>query len=489
MSSVRVEHLSVHFGAHAALKDVDLAFAPGECVLVAGPSGSGKSTLACTLNGVIPQSLAARIDGRIFINGRPAAGRPVAELSREVGLVFQNPATQLFSLRVEDEICFGPRNLGLGDAEIARRLEWALERVGLAGLRDRSTGTLSAGERQRLALGAVLAMGPQVLVLDEPLANLDAEGAEALRQTVRTLCEDDGATVILIEHRLGAAAAFATRTVLLGEGSVVADGPTDRVLADSPGLERLGLRMPADGSPTSWTELLDGGADVESVPLVTLRGLSAGFGRRPALTDIDLTIGNGDFLALVGENGAGKTTLAHVLAGLLRPRRGSVRWASRRRPRPGTGAGLLFQDPTAQLLCETVEDEIAFGLRNIGRSEPARLDEALAASGLAHLRRRPVFALSLGEQQRLAAAAVLSLEPRLVVLDEPTVGQDWRHVTGIMEAARQLNRSGATVVLVTHDHELVRRYATRMVVLERGRIIAQGKTRRDLTGQGARRCA
>ena len=489
MTSLAIEALTVSFGSGPALRDVDLVVDSGECVLLAGPSGSGKSTLIQCLNGLIPRCIPAQVGGRISVAGRAVCDVPVSEMSRQVGVVFQNPRTQLFNVRVEDEVAFGPRNVGLEPTEIEGRVAWALAAVGLAHLRTRSTHALSGGELQRLAIAAVLAMGCRLLVLDEPLASLDVEGTRSVIDVVGRLNRENGVTVIMVEHRLGPAAAVAGRTVLLHEGAVVADGPTEEVLGRRELLRRLGLRRPAEDAQTIWRELVEPGPPGTSAPLISLRGVTAGEGRPPALRGLDLTIHEGECLALVGDNGAGKSTLARLIAGLLRPRRGVVSCADGRRLRPATGVGMLFQDPTAQLLCDTVEDEVALGLRNMRRLQAGTVNETLAVVDLARLRERPVFALSLGEQQRLALAAVLCLRPRLLILDEPTVGQDWGHMERFMEAVRRLNRAGSTIVLITHDFKLVHRYASRVVVLEQGRVVADGVLRQADETADAARCA
>jgi energy-coupling factor transport system ATP-binding protein len=474
MTGLRLEKLSVRFGDCIALRDVDLTIGSGECVLLAGASGSGKSTLVRCLTRLIPQCIPAQLTGEVILDGRPVGEATVAQLSRQIGVVFQNPRTQLLNVRVEDEVGFGPRNLGLAPEEVERRVTWALAAVGLEHVRDRTTAALSGGERQRLAIAAVLAMGPRVLLLDEPMASLDVDGTSAVIETVRRLNREDGVTVVIVEHRLGPAAAIAGRTVLLDDGAVVADGPTDEVLGRRDLVRRLGLRRPADDAQVDWRELVEPAPPRAAGPFVSLRGVTAGVGRRPALVDLDLTIHHGDFLAVVGHNGAGKTTLARVLAGLLKPKRGRVAYGAGRRLRAGSGVGMLFQDPTAQLLCDTVEDELWFGLRNLGRRDPAAVDGTLQAVDLADRRTQPVFALSLGQQQRLALGAVLSMAPRLLILDEPTLGQDWGHMGRFMAAVRALNEAGSTVVLITHDYKLVHHHASRIIVLDHGRVVADG---------------
>ncbi len=473
MTSLTLDKLSVRYGARRALRDVDLHVDDGECLLLAGASGSGKSTLVRCLNRLIPQCLPGRVTGSVLLAGRPIDALSVAELSRSIGMVFQNPRTQLLNVRVEDEVAFGPRNLGLDEEEVEKRVAGALDAVGLVHVRPRTTGTLSGGELQRLALAAVLAMGPRLLVLDEPMANLDADGTRILVDTVSRLNREQGVTCIIVEHRLGPAAAIARRTVLLDHGEVAADGPTVEVLDDVPLLRRLGLHRPGGDVQFPWREVVDSGAAAGGEPVVALRGVTAGEGNPPALADVDLTIRRGDFVALVGHNGAGKSTLARVVAGLLRPRKGVVSYAGRRRPHPGSGVGMVFQDPTAQLLCDTVGQEVALGPRNLGRRDPGPVDAALAAADLAVHRDRAVYGLSLGEQQRLTIAAVLSMAPDFLILDEPTVGQDQAHMDGFMGAIRQLNAAGSTILLITHDFALVRACATRVIVLEKGSVVAE----------------
>ncbi len=470
---IHIEALSVRYGERQALDGVNLAISPGECVLVTGPSGCGKSTLARTLNGLIPHTIAAGMAGRVLVDGRDTARCPVTELATSVGLVFQNPATQLFNLTVDDEVAFGPRNLGLPEAEVARRVAGALEATGIAHLRGRSTRELSGGERQRLAIASVLGMGPRVLVLDEPTASLDVRSTNDVMATLRRL-QGEGVTIIIIEHRLGAVAHLAQRAVILEAGRVAADGRTDDVLAQQPLLRRLGLRRPAEESLDDWRHLLMPNGRPPGPPIVQLRGVEAGYGRRQVLRGLDLTLYEGEFAALVGDNGAGKSTLARVLAGLIRPRRGEVRLGNGHRLEPGRDVGLLFQNPLDQLFCDTVEEEVCFGARNLGRYDPQVVEAVLKATDLASLRRRPVHTLSMGQQQRAALAAILASRPKLVILDEPTMGQDWGHLSAFMDFLLELNRAGCTILLITHDYKLVHRYARRILLLRDGRIVADG---------------
>jgi energy-coupling factor transporter ATP-binding protein EcfA2 len=484
---IQVEELTVCYSEHRALDDVSLHIAPGEFVLLTGPSGCGKSTLARCLNGLIPHSIPAELSGRVVVNGCLTGASCVAELATRVGLVFQNPATQLFNLVVEEEVAFGPRNLGMDEREVARRVDWAMDVTGIAGLRGRRVPTLSGGAQQRLAIAAVLAMGPRVLVLDEPTSSLDVRGSREVMTTLAQLNAEAGVTILVIEHRLGEVARLARRTVIMDRGRIVADGPTQAIFDQRQLLRRFGLRRPSDEVQDDWTALLKPNGRPSGPPIVELRDVEAGYGSTPVLRSLDLTLHIGEFAALVGDNGAGKSTLARVLAGLLKPRRGEVLLGNGRCLVPGRDVGLLFQNPLHQLFCNTVDEEISFGPNNFGCVDAAGLESLLRATDLNDLKRQPVHALSSGQQQRTALAAVLALRPQLVILDEPTMGQDWRHLSAFMDFLVELNRTGCTILLITHDYKLVHRYARRILLLRDGCIVADGApVRSGIRGSGIR---
>lgn len=470
---IHVDSLSVSYGSHTALDDVSMHVGSGEFVLISGPSGCGKSTLALALAGLIPQAVPARMVGRVVVDGLDTQGAPVHALARKVGIVFQNPATQLFNATVEEEVGFAPRNIGLSAAEIAARVDEALEAVGIAHLRGRPLRALSGGEQQRVAIASVLALHPNVLVLDEPTAHLDWRGVEQLLAALERLRREHGVTVILIEHRLAAVAPVATRAIFMDRGRIVVDGAPGALLSDRALLAMLGLRYP-------WCDV---GRRVEpggpaprphgDEPLVAFRGVSAGYGRRRVLDDLNLAIYPGQFVALVGQNGAGKSTVARVFADILRPARGRVEWhPSLRRLPVGRRVGLLFQNPLSQLVCDYVEEEVAYGPANYGvHADLAALCDAADLSGL---RRARMQNLSVGQQQRTALAATLALRPRLLILDEPTMGQDWAHLSRLMDYLVHLNDNGQAILLITHDDRLVCRYAQRIVRMAEGRIVADG---------------
>jgi len=484
---IEIERLTVHYGARRALQDVTLRLLPGQLTLLTGPSGCGKSTLARAICGLIPQALPARVEGRVTVDGLDAAAHPLAELATHVGLVLQNPAAQLFCATVEEEVSSGPRNRGLDEAAVAARTGEALQALGIPHLRDRLVRHLSSGEQQRVAIAATLALRPTALVLDEPASRLDLAGVGLLLETLRRLADEHGIAILVIEHRAELLAPVADRVLFMEGGALVADGPAGELLARRDLLTRLGVRYPWQTLQEYWEDVLpDGrpGPPVGPDPLVAMAGVRADYGGGPVLRGVDLAIGPGELVALVGENGAGKSTVGRVLVGLLRPRQGRVRW---QRDLPSPRVGLVLQDALAQLFNDTVEEEIAFGPRNLRRYDPAQVEELLAQADLRERRASGILNLSAGQQQRLAVAAVAALQPALLVVDEPTVGQDWQHLSQMLNFLRRLNARGTSILLITHDAKLICRYVPRVVVLQAGRVVADGAPRRTGAARAADR--
>lgn len=484
-AGLKVDGLSVNYGDACVLHDISFAVAPGELCLLTGASGSGKSTLLRCLNGLIPHTFPARMIGSVVVNGLDTRKHQVPRLAETVGFVFQNPETQLFNLTVDEEVRFGPRNLGLALAEVERRARWALEATGIAHLEGRRTDTLSGGEKQRVAIASVLALRPSVLILDEPTAHLDVPGARAVLSTITDLCRQGGMTVVLGEHRTGAVGRVADRLMILAGGQVAACGPTSQVFAQRDLIYRLGIRRPADEPEQPWESLIGNPApEPPGRPLAELRDVEAGYGKTPVLRGVDLAVHPGEIVALVGDNGAGKTTTVRLLAGLLSAKRGQV-LVNGRKPRPGRGeVGLVLQNPMTQLFCDTVEEEVSFGPANMGCPRPDVLEETLARNDLLTLRGVSTHCLSCGQQQRTVVASVLALQPRLLILDEPTMGQDWTHLAAMMSYLRQRTREGSAVLLVTHDFKLVHHYADRVVLLRNGRVTANGRVGHGHGSQG-----
>jgi len=495
----------------------------GEVVLLLGPSGSGKSTLALALNGLIPHDIPAEVTGSVSVMGVDAATATVAQLSTRVGMVFQDPDAQLVTGTVLDEVAFGPENLRLPVSDVLARSETALKRIGLWERRHENPDALSGGGRQRLAIAAALALGSPVLVLDEPTANLDPQGVEEVYAALADIVAAGDRAVVLVEHNLDQAMGLVDRVVVLDDsGRTIADGPADDILRGRAGelhdlgvwlptstiaaltLRRAGYALdplpltpaelgraldasprPPEGGPGRQTEdaarehapATPGTADG---PVLTARGLSLRRGEIEVLRDIELDIWPGEFVAVVGANGAGKTTLLHALAGVTRPPRGTVfvdgdDVAGLRPAELSSRIGFVFQNPEHQFVAHTVRDELAYGVRGMPDAE-ARVSEVLDRFGLASRADVHPFLLSGGQKRRLSVGTALVGGAPVLALDEPTFGQDRARADELLELLARLNAQGTTVVVVTHDMQLVTEYATRTIVLAHGRAVADGAT-------------
>ena len=486
---IRARNLTVRYGQTKAIEALDLHIEEGECVLVTGPSGCGKSTLARVVTGLIPHAIPAALEGLVEVGGFNVAEVSVARLARIAGAVFQNPSTQLFHLMVEDDVAFGPRNLGLEERIVKRRVEWALGAVGALDLRFCHPAELSGGQQQLVAIAAALAMEPRILVLDEPTASLDIAGSTHVVDTLAKLRQELGTTILLIEHRLAEVTRIVDRIVVLNQGRIVAQGEPGSVFDDLRMVQKLGLRRPVDKPMESWGALLSaekGARDGQS-PLLRLDNVSAGYSDQKILEDLSLNLYGGEFVALVGDNGAGKSTLGLVAAGLLKPTSGQIAYDQRKKPRPGVDVSLLFQDPLDQLFTDSVDEEVSFGPQNYQSFSQSMHEQTLAKADLFSIRERRPFALSAGQQQRTALAACLSLRPRLLILDEPTMGQDWGHLQRLMDFLTALNAEGSTILLITHDYKLVHRYATRVLWLVDGKLFLDGRVRPAPVGRRRQR--
>ena len=474
-----------------ALRDVDVAITEGEVVLVVGSSGSGKSTLLRTINGLVPHSSGGRFGGDVVVFGRSISDHRPRDLADAVGFVHQDPEAQFVVDRVEADIAFALENLEVDPTHMRRRVEEVLDALDVAALRDRSPSTLSGGERQRCAIAAALATGPSALVLDEPTSQLDPQGAEDVLAAVSRLNADLGTTVVVAEHRLERAAPLADRALLLDAGRVAADGPPGAVLADYPGapsVTRLGRLLGWEPPPltvrqarafaSKGPELDLAASDAESrvggEALLTARGLSAKFGHRVVLRDLDVDVRRGDVVALLGRNGSGKTTLLRTLGGLRAPERGKV---------VGTAsAAYVPQDPNSLLFAPTVRSELTETLRLLGRRDVGAVEFWLQVLHLDDVADRHPRSLSGGERQRVAVAAVAVGGADVLLLDEPTRGMDAASRDALEGTVTRHAEAGGAVVLATHDVELAARCATRAVVLGDGDIVADGPARTVLSG-------
>ena len=527
---LRVRELSLtHAGAaHPSPGDVTFDIHPGEVVLLLGPSGSGKSTLTLALNGLIPHALPATMTGTVEAGGVDTAATSTPELSTRVAMVFQDPDAQIVTGTVFDEVAFGPENLRLPLAEVTARTEDALRRVGLWERRTENPDRLSGGGRQRLAIACALALGSPLIVLDEPTANLDPQGIDDVYAALADVVAAGDRAVLLVEHNLDAAMGFVTRTIVLDrEGRVAFDGPardilrrhTDELLAmgvwlPAATLAALRLRdegirfdplpltpdelaaqlptapavaavVPGRAMPRGLPAPREGSAPAAGTgPLIRARGLTVRRGRTEILHSIDLDLDAGTLTAIVGTNGAGKTTLIHALAGVVPPPRGRVSVdgldpASASPRELAARIGFVFQNPEHQFIAHTVFDELAHGLRRRRTPESdvvERVDRMLERFGLAHKADVHPFLLSGGEKRRLSVGTALISRPAVLALDEPTFGQDRARAAELLALLQDLRAEGTTIVVVTHDLQLVAEQTTHTVVLADGRVHAAGRT-------------
>lgn len=447
---------------------MSLRIAPGERVLLLGASGSGKSTLLAGLAGVLGGEEEGESSGDLLVDGVPAA-----RLRGRAGLVLQDPDSQVILARVGDDVAFGCENLGVPREEIWQRVRAALDAVGLGVPLDRQTKALSGGQKQRLALAGALAMRPGLLLLDEPTANLDPAGVADVRASVLRSVETYGTTLVVVEHRVEVWLPVVDRVIVLGEAGIIADGEPEAVLRDEGArLARAGVWVP--GIPPASPAAPRSAAGPE---LLRARDLAVERVRgTPVAVGIDLSVRSGEALAVTGPNGAGKSTLGLTLAGLLRPAAGDlvaadaladagatpIDWSSRQLL---TRIGTVFQDPEHQLLTRTVRDELEVGPRALGALDPSRIDELLVRLRLDHLAAANPYTLSGGEKRRLTVAAALATRPRMLVLDEPTFGQDARTWAELVALLAEIRDDGVGVVAITHDADVVRALHARVHAL------------------------
>jgi energy-coupling factor transport system ATP-binding protein len=499
-----------------ALRNVSLQFGAAEVVLVLGGSGSGKSTLLRALNGLVPHFHGGSFAGRVLVAGKDTRSTRPKDLAGIAGLVFQDPENQAVMATAEREIAFGLENLGMKAEMITRLVEESLISLGLSRLRRAELATLSGGELQKVALAAVIAMQPQLLLLDEPTSQLDPVSSEELLAAVRRLAEDTGATILLAEHRVERCLHLATRVIYMEDGAIVADGepqsfarwaaherrellpPVTRLFA-----RRLNGHLPQAEPEELPMTVKDARRLLDSVPqaphlvpsasaaprsaagapVLEVRGLVAGYPPDdPVLDRVDLTLRAGELVALMGENGAGKSTLVRHLNGLARPLAGSVRLLGRNLSglsvaEAARDCAVLGQNPNAYFVRDTVAEEIDYTLNSLGiHGEDhawlaSKATDELDLQALLHRNPRD---LSGGERTRVALAAVACAEPALLVLDEPTRGMDPAHKGDLSSLLRRWATAGRCVLVVTHDVEFAARTADRVVVLGNGGVLADG---------------
>jgi energy-coupling factor transport system ATP-binding protein len=536
-NAIELNNVSYQYpnAAEACLKNINLTVKKGKFVVLMGATGAGKTTLSLCLNGLIPQLLEGKLTGQVTVCGLDVRKTPVQLMSKVLGLVLQDPETQIIGRTVEEDTAFGPSNLSVPQEEILRRVDDTLERVRLKGFKLRLTEELSGGEKQRLAIAGVLAMEPEVLVLDEPTSELDPTGRTDIYSTLDDLRTKKELTIILVEHSSEELIQKADDVVVLKEGEVIFRGEPTQLFRDIPRLQQFGIK-PLPVSLIGWSFFEKGWISRDKIPLDLLsaeRLMREMFSKhnhallkldpsrsahitslmvphqirnevpckdaalkinnlhyhyqsgQPALAGINLTIESGEFVALIGQNGAGKTTLAKHFNGLLKPSSGEVIVCGLNTHDYETcdlakTVGYVFQNPDHQIFSNTVEKELEFGLKSAGfnRSESnERINQVLKNTGLERYRKVHPFTLGKGERQMIAVASILVLKPQILIVDEPTTGSDWPGVQAMMRLIHELHRSGTTIVMISHDMDLVAQYAQRVVVLKKGSILLDGSPR------------
>ncbi|MEA3335264.1 MAG: ABC transporter ATP-binding protein [Chloroflexota bacterium] len=537
MSAIVLDDVSFAYPSYSSdtppsnlLRGLSLSVPKGQRIAVMSAIGAGKTTLALILTGLAPAMTGGKLQGSVSIDGLDARLMSAAELSTHVGLIFQEPERQLFTMAVDQEVAFGLEGLALAPVEIRERVAWILDRTGLTGLEDRPPWQLSGGEKKRLAIAAVLAMEPSVLVLDEPMAGLDPQGR---RQVARLLAELTGMTQVALEKNAEFVARWADRVVVLADGKIAMDGTPHVIFRDVASLKELGIavpqiaeladrlrqageqvdfltaqaafdRLPQQSSDTGPVTMpaVDCGEKADASPelrsgAIDIRELVFSYEDGPrALDGVALQVPAGQFVAIVGPNGSGKSTLARHLNGLLRPQSGTV--SVNGLPTEGRhvgdlarDVGYVFQNPDHQIFAATVREEIAFGASNLGFSGDAlesRVDQALSDFGLEAVAETPPAILNYGMRKLVTTASVWVMQPSIWVLDEPFVGLDGRYTGVLKQHLQSLHEDGYTIVLISHDLSIVAEVAERLVVLNRGEVVMDGSVASVLarTGELAR---
>jgi energy-coupling factor transporter ATP-binding protein EcfA2 len=431
---ISIENLSFRFqdSPRYALRDVNLRIEQGEFVVVAGPSGCGKSTLALAIGGYLFRQFAGEATGTVTVAGLDVRRTPVYDVADIVGLVQQNPEAQFCTLTVRDEVAFGLENRRLPPEKIRRRMAWALEIVGASHLVDRALATLSGGEKQKVAIAAMMATKPRVLIFDEPTSSLDPP---------------------------------ATAEIVY-DGPLAAGWQTGKL----PGRQTAAsTERPAHN--TQGTESIE--------PAVAVEGLHLGYDGNPVLRDVSLEVFSGEFVAVMGDNGSGKTTFLQSLLGLIRPNRGQVKVLGTNTRQASVSdlarqVGFVFQNPDHQLFAESVWKEATFALHNFGAFDGAarlRTEGLLTRCGLDDRRQDHPYRLSYGEKRRLNLVSILAYAPRLILLDEVLIGQDAGNATFLLELLREQVTRGSTVIMANHDPQVTSRYASRLIFFNDGSAI------------------
>ena len=507
------------------IKDINLAIYPGEKVLIVGPSGSGKSTLAHCINGLVPFSYKGEITGSYSIAGQNPEKLGIFGLSKLVGTVLQDTDGQFIGLTVAEDIAFALENDMIPQPEMFERVARVAETGEVQSVLGNAPGALSGGQKQRVSMAGVMIDRVEILLFDEPLANLDPATGKRAIELIDQIHREEKTTVVIIEHRLeDALTCGADRIIVVGEGKIVADMTPDELLSEEI-LQREGIREPlyvtalkyagcritADGLPSDIRKMKESGSLEKykgqvgewfrqtTVPerrqndevVLEVKNLDFAYtSGKPVLRDVSFRIHKGEMLSIVGKNGAGKSTLSNLICGFLMPDSGSISLhgediLNRSIKERGESIGLVMQNPNQMISKTMIFEEVALGLqvRGVAPEEiEKRVHETLKICGLYPFRNWPISALSYGQKKRVTIASILVMNPDIIILDEPTAGQDYRHYTEIMEFLKEINKnSGITIVMITHDMHLMLEYTDRALVIAEGQLLADEKPSEVLT--------
>ncbi|MCY7678962.1 ABC transporter ATP-binding protein [Bacillus pumilus] len=522
---IQFEHFGFqyHSQAEPTLKDINLTIYEGEKVLIAGPSGSGKSTLAHCINGLVPASYKGSMEGSLHIGGKNAEKENIFSLSQLVGTVLQDPDGQFIGLTVGEDIAFTLENDQVTREEMKTRVEEAARLTEVDGKLASSVHELSGGQKQRVAIAGVLVNEVDILLFDEPLASLDPATGKEVIDLIDRLQKQTKKTVVMVEHRLeDVLFRQVDRIIVVNDGTIAADMTPDELLASNvleaaylreplyvramkyagipieagdkiANLQHLTLNDEAKEKIEQWMEASEPSVEQNAAQdLLEVRELSFDYPTRPnTLNNISFTVKKGEMISIAGANGAGKTTLSKVLCAFEKPTKGSILLngdditgdtIKQRSER----IGVVMQNPNQMISKQMIFDEVAFGLVLRGVKEEdikERVERVLKVCGLYPFRNWPISALSFGQKKRVTIASILVLEPEIIILDEPTAGQDFRHYTEMMTFLEQLNQQGVTILMITHDMHLMLEYTTRTIVISDGEKIADDTPAKVLTDQ------
>ncbi|MFM2624253.1 ABC transporter ATP-binding protein [Vibrio owensii] len=494
------------------LKNINLRIEKGEKIVIIGPSGSGKSTLGQCLNGLIPHAIKGETSGQLTINGQDTAPFDMHQFTEQVGTVLQDTDSQFVGLSIGEDIAFALENQLMSNIDMYPLVKATAKMVDLEQMLDRSPHDLSGGQKQRVSLAGILVDDVDILLFDEPLAALDPKTGKKTIEIIDDLHRDTGKTIIIIEHRLeDVLHRSVDRIILMESGEIIEDTTPDEILA-SPLLEEYGIREPlylsalkeagcaieGDAKPSSlstlplaqyqsavsaWFEASKAtNVEKQAETLLAVRNLTYSYdGEKNALEDVSFDVKRGEFVSVLGKNGSGKSTITKLVMGVIEPDQGSMILNGQDLNdltifERSQKVGVVMQNPNHMISHHMIFDEVAFGLRNRGVEEKqveAKVLEVLELCGLSKYRHWPIEALSYGQKKRVTIASILALEPELLILDEPTAGQDYRNYTSMLSFIEKLNRElGITVMIISHDMHLVLEYTTRSIVIADSKLIA-----------------